>query len=317
MKSHSERLVSFSLRIDKSPPGAKRLKHPDSTAHQAWLSSQCLSRLLKALPESCIDVELDTKTREMDDLSHAHPEHPEDSEHLHSTPDHLCLVLREMIPRLRHFRLRTRSLCPDLLLLGPGDKRCFAIAPRLRSMTICLCLEDGAGYVSLCVSPGAAQIAAGEQGLGLDDNDKLQTRLAETLRAAYRAGAFPQANILQIMNCPCVLRCKCIQEDCISSTTHTLPLRRLWDEPDVFDGRFYVTRNKDDEELFGYIEDVEAILEDGAWRTTSEGHRWSMDYCRSGSLCSTKVLQPQYEKRPQFLDRVARSGLSHRWLDVW
>ncbi|KAL8650772.1 MAG: hypothetical protein Q9210_003630 [Variospora velana] len=247
IKSQSRHLVSFSLRINKSPPGGMT----NSTPLKAWMSTQCLSRLLKALPESCIDIELDTKAREMDDLSRSHPEEPAPPE---SGPDHLCVVLRNMIPRLRHFRLRMKSLCPDLVSLGARGEHRFAIARRLRSMTISLCLEDNAGRVYPCVGHTAAQIAAGAQDLDLDirDNNRLQARLIETLQAAYKTGALPQANIIQVMDFRHgngFSRSLYVQQDCISSTSHTLPLREVWDEPRVDDGSIYVARNRADEEI--------------------------------------------------------------------
>jgi hypothetical protein len=64
------------------------------------LSSGLIAPVIKALPETCINLELDTRGHDA-----------------FGNGTHLCEPLAEIMPRLRHLRLRLYRFCPALL--GP------------------------------------------------------------------------------------------------------------------------------------------------------------------------------------------------------
>ncbi len=68
--------------------------------------------ILQSLPATCVNVEIDSSGYDL-----PHPE-----------SDHLCDILRQIIPRLRHLSLRLRHLCPAIL--GSG---CYCGRGRMKS----------------------------------------------------------------------------------------------------------------------------------------------------------------------------------------
>ncbi|KAJ9267277.1 hypothetical protein DTO195F2_510 [Paecilomyces variotii] len=63
-----------------------------------WLSRPLLGVVIKALPETCINLEIDTGGCDQDGPGSSH----------------LCEILAGVIPRLHHLRLRLRRMCPAL-----------------------------------------------------------------------------------------------------------------------------------------------------------------------------------------------------------
>lgn len=104
-----------------------------------FISRRTIRAFLEALPPSCKNLELDTNGWEMgrDDL-------------LDFDENHLCPVIRTLVPRLNHLRLRLGSICNEIICHAkggehegadgpPDDHSQISIsAPRLRSLCISL-----------------------------------------------------------------------------------------------------------------------------------------------------------------------------------
>lgn len=69
-----------------------------------WIPRPEIAQLIKALPEACVNLELDTWGKD----------------YFEPGSGHICDTLRGMLPRLRHLRLRLSTLCPAIL--GNGFK---------------------------------------------------------------------------------------------------------------------------------------------------------------------------------------------------
>ncbi|KAL8918375.1 MAG: hypothetical protein Q9208_007394 [Pyrenodesmia sp. 3 TL-2023] len=286
-------LMSFSLRIDRPFSGVM----PQGHSHDprgARMGSRILGQILDALPVSCVDLELDTKALVQKEES---PEYPAVGS------DHLCIKLRNLLPRLRHVRLRM-TVCPSFLRSGSE----FVKAPRLLSLIINL-------NVGWTILHGVSECFMGmgndsRAELTYDDGRKIQSLLSRELQLAHNAGNFPQARAILLMNlldAPGVGTDHFQQHDIVQSITHFLPFKFVWVEDRTPTGIFVIRDRFDNERIASSMDAGETMLEDpcGLWFTTIEGDRWSADFRRSGCRRSAILLQPRLETRAQFLARHA------------
>ena len=313
---HMRNLVSFSLRISKLPLNGET-SETEAHYNEPWgvcISTSILERLLKALPEACIDLELDTKGREDEADCRFWP----------GTYDsaHLCLTLQNILPRLRHFRLRLKSLCPSLFTSKAfeGESRSVR-APGLLSMTINLNLEPNDWGAALCAGRGSPG-GAGDERDGESDDDpkhygrKVQARLCKALQRAHQAAAFPQAKTLQLVNLLQGGRHAyefSLQQDIVKNRAHILPFRLIWVQDGRGDDGIFFVRDRHDQVFLGFLDPMDDRIEDGAWITTVEGYRWSTDFRRSGYARLAVGLESQYETRAQFYDRCGNQPWDEFW----
>ena len=137
-------LTSFSLQIARLPEGGRTADQHNSPAG-AWMRSATLKRLLESLPTSCTALELDTRGRDDAPVCGYRGELPS---------FHLCPVIRSLLPRLKHLRLRLGRLCPELFTLEANSINVERIeATSLRSLSINLNLLPDAMGVVQCPPP--------------------------------------------------------------------------------------------------------------------------------------------------------------------
>lgn len=137
-------LKTFSLFVSM-PNLARRRPRLDYIGFR--IDNEVLGQLLRALPTSCVNLELDT------DMSNWSPE---------DKPHHVCSDLWHVLPQMRHVKLRMQSLCsrmlyinhedpddratqPDLTSLEQLDERRLVKADQLRTLSICTRSRTGAG----------------------------------------------------------------------------------------------------------------------------------------------------------------------------
>lgn len=121
-------LQSFSLTV--SPEG-QRGYHLD-------ISQPALAAILKALPQSCVNLDFDT-----DGLDHTNG---------FGEPVHLCDSIRAILPRMRHVRLHLRSMCATLVgTISDGNNELTPVPlPELRTLLI-VCKQTYANAPVCCV----------------------------------------------------------------------------------------------------------------------------------------------------------------------
>lgn len=290
-------LVSFSLRINKYIPLDHDREILYNEPHGAYMRSHTLACLLRALPRCCVDLELDTRGR--DDEEYFFHETT-----VMRTSEHLCVVLRELLPRLRHLHLRLGWCCPDLLISASKGESYLLEAPNLLSLVLNLNTQPHSGGPDICQSFQSREKIDAPFYRGR----KLQACIEPVLINAIQDGAFPRAYQIQLM---ILLGSQgrdyshFIQQDFITQTSYTLPFRLIWFECE-YEDREYMARTRSNQEMFGNFgskQDLEDEVEGTIWSTTAEGYRWSADFYRTGDrqLASTKA--PEVETRSEFLDR--------------
>ena len=294
VRSDMTGLVSFSLCIHKFTPGGRTSKHmagPLEGPQGAWVKTGTIASLLTALPSSCVDLELDTRGREDDRACDFYPVYG-------ST--HLCPIVRGLLPRLRHLRLRLGTLCSHLLLAPSTDglEHTYTQAAGLLTLVINLNIEPNSGRT---LRYAEIQSDDHERDYGL-----LQKGLGKVLRDAYKANGFPRARAIQTMDIHRSERQQhdhATQQDIVTDKTHILPFRKLWIEDSKLDNETFVGHNAADEEFFGIMTELEQIQEDSIWVTTVDGDRWSMDFRSLASQRLASLHAPQFETRAEFLER--------------
>jgi len=290
IRSNMTGLVSFSLCVSKFPPGGRTGEYW-SDPSGAWVKTGTIADLLHAIPRSCVDLELDTRGREDDRACNFCPVYG-------ST--HLCPVIRGLLPRLRHVRLRLGTLCSRLFLAprDEGVEHTYTQAAALLSLTVNLNIEPNSGRT---LRYAVIQSDDHERDYGL-----LQKGLGKVLRDAYKANAFPRARAIQTMDIHRSERRQhdhATQQDIIEDRTYLLPFRKLWIDDGTLDDETFVGHNAADEEFFGTMTELEPILEDSAWVTTVDGDRWSSDLQSSASHRVASLRAPRFETRAEFLGR--------------
>ena len=103
------------------------------------MRSGSLAGILNSLPQSCMSLELklDTKGRDDDPLCGFFDT---------GASSHLCMTIRQLLPRLRHLRLRLGSICPSLLCVQTQEDK-----SELRTFTISLYFWPDSTSVEKCV----------------------------------------------------------------------------------------------------------------------------------------------------------------------
>lgn len=294
-------LMSFSLCISKFPAGGRTRGHW-SSPQGAWVKTGTIAALLAALPLSCVNLELDTRGREDDRACGFYPVYG-------ST--HLCPTIRDLLPRLRHLRLRLGTLCSHLFLAPHDDGDTYTPVASLLSLTINLNIEpDSSRNVYYAQSPSDDH----ERDYGL-----LQKGLGKLFRDAYEAHAFPLARAIQTMDLHSSKRRQhdhSSQQGIIEDVTHLLPFRKVCIKDGTHDEETFMGRNVKDEAFFGVMSELEPMLEDSAWVTTADGERWSPDFRALAAQRSASLRAPRVETRAGFLERC-ESGFEAWAVGAW
>lgn len=297
IQNHMKSLISFSLRINKFPPGGMAPEHSNEP-RGAYIRTYTLGCLLRALPESCVDVELDTRGRDDEEYAICGTQP--------RTSEHLCPVLRNLLHRLRHLRLRLRTLCSELFFADNGrGNHNVTKASRLQSFAINLNSAPNSLGADVCGSRESKVNSRSPDVYG----ENPQGRLRKALLRAEDEGAFPLAKSVQLMNLlgsSGLQHSHFIQFDVKLRTSSILPFRLVWVTYGYCDDREYFARTKSDEELFGDFgskEDLEDTLEGSAWSTIMGGHRWSTAFHRSGHRELAGFQKLRLETRAQYLER--------------
>ena len=314
IKASMSNLASFSLHVDNYLPEGYPFGSYRENLYVTSLRDLHISKLLEALPKSCSELELDTRGMEVQEP---------DDRRVGSL--HLCPIIRSLLPRLRHLRLRVDTLCSELLLASNTSHVHEIEAPALVSLSInlnhvvpfitqeaCETTHQHA-LTDASLRPTLTQIG---NGLVPDphpywgyDKRELLLGLGNILVQAHKAGTFPKARRIQVMD---LLGSRGMVPvthfallDIIKDRTYELPFRRLFNgESERLENLLIVARNKSDREFFGRWTEIEPILEDSVWVETVEGDRWtkSFKYSREEyDFASVREPRYEYESRKEYL----------------
>jgi hypothetical protein len=169
-----------------------------------WLDISLLGHLLRCLPASCTSLELETSGLDRSPRSVSH---------------HLCPNIWDMLPRLRHLKLRIHTLCsrillhdsedpgnrrnePDLRELRPTDTGDLVQADHLSTLSICIVPRAMAGHGCLTCPERQVMLDRGMDPYHISGGGGYRITpplLASNLVSGHRMGCFPAALKLEVV----------------------------------------------------------------------------------------------------------------------
>ncbi|KEQ66012.1 uncharacterized protein M437DRAFT_63541 [Aureobasidium melanogenum CBS 110374] len=293
------------------------------------IDNEVLGQLLRALPTSCVNLEVDT------DMSNWSSQ---------KKPHHVCSDLWHVLPQMRHVKLRMQSLCsrmlyinhedpddrlaqPDMTRLEQLDEQRIVKADQLRTLNICTRSREGAGPLFVECDFLQRNLDLGVQEPWGRPSTGRTLALAANLAATYRAGGFPNAVQVEISqpwfgmeddeNDPQrkeraqVYRNVMLSRDCMADNTLPQPLRRI-----DGDGKMLAFYDKTDTCMIGKAGDLLHYAEYSVWRETLYGARMP---CCTDSVPSDVRLQAtpsfmsreEWQKQSEFVMIGWREGEDH------
>lgn len=191
LSAHFNRLHTFSLYVEEKHYAGKTEMERYGAG---FLDARVVQQLVKALPESCINLELDTNGREIQ---------------FGPTSPRLCIIIRRMMPRLRHLSLRIKYVCEALGELTSASQHAkFIHAPHLRSLTISFVPRNIPQWFDLMYSRNVCAQSHSSQGDMFEisndgylasHHDQYSSRLAYNLLEAHKQGCFPRIRQLKVV----------------------------------------------------------------------------------------------------------------------
>ncbi|KAI5203679.1 hypothetical protein E4T39_04046 [Aureobasidium subglaciale] len=278
-----------------------------------FLDARVFVELVKSLPETCINLELDTNGREIQ----FGPMSPR-----------ICTMIRDMMPRLRRLSLRVSNICESIVeLVSETHEKNYVQAPNLRSLLVSFEPRSIPHWFDLmyarnvCRTTHSAMSKSVQMSTGspLGGNDESSTlRFAGALQEARQNGAFPQARSIQVVT-PMKIHRRgwawskreddqmMIIRDCVQDKTHALqfiPSNRKFchDKDRALINRHGVFAMGDHEKL-------KVFAEESVWSSTATYHaRLPIDTPEVGfEKCPLKTLSSEKEME-YFVVSLARES---------
>ena len=322
-------LRSFSLRIDKLPQNGRRGEH-HSSPQGAWMRSETLARILESLPQSCTALELDTRGRDDD---------PVCGFFATGASVHICRLIRRVLPRLTHLRLRLGSICSSFFCAQTHRaKETGDLIPELRTLTIALNLAPNSAGVEECegllpeamVSKNPAGDVNSEENNSDDKREDaeteedevapLQTALSRHLRTAILANRFPKATKVQVINLestPVLEFSHVRQQNIIEDETYILPFHLINKEGTCVDDSTFMARNSSDEQMVGSMADLEDWLEAATWVTGRDGDRIPADFGSLVADVGSALRGGVLESKDEYMNRRVKMYVAPWAVEAW
>ena len=228
-----------------------------------WIPRPLITEFVKILPKTCVNVEIDSRGNDYCKPGDAH----------------LCDALREILPRLRHLRLRLSTLCPAILGDGfnpaqSGDMlskfRPVAV-PQLKTLIInCIPRTIFGSQAHIC---GTIQ----ENHYTSYATDLLEARIAivDALCLSKRTLNFSAAECVRVLhalprsNYDRSVYASLVQRNILEDVTWSLPFRNIVGPQK--DG--FLIRTPESLELLSYSWAIEALAEGELWSEVGNGFR--------------------------------------------
>ncbi|KAH0352343.1 hypothetical protein KCU83_g3958, partial [Aureobasidium melanogenum] len=247
------------------------------------IDNEVFGQLLRALPTSCVNLEVDT------DMSNWSPQ---------KKPHHVCSDLWHVLPQMRHVKLRMQSLCSRMLYINhedPDDRAtqtdmtCLDQLDEQRIVKADQLPANLAATYRAGAFPKAVQLEISQPWFGMEDqeNDPQRKERAQVYR-----------NVMLL-------------RDCMADKTLPQPLRRI-----DGDGEMLAFYDKTDTCMVGKADDLLQYAEYSVWRETSYGARMP---CCTDSVPSDVRLQAtpsfmpreEWQKQSDFVMIGWREGEDH------
>lgn len=194
-----------------------------------FLDTRVILELVGSLPESCVNLLLDTNARDIQ---------------FGATSPRMCLLLRDMMPRLRHLALRVSYVCESMIVESHerDEETKYVHAPHLLSLSISFVPREIPHWFDLMYTRNVCKRIHFDATAQLLNDDPLSStgesgtiRFARALQQAYSQGCYPQAENIQIVSPMGIYRRgkawserisdeMILIRDCINDKTHALRL---------------------------------------------------------------------------------------------
>jgi len=275
-------LASFSLLVERSE----------------WrsISRTVILALLNALPESCTNLELDTRGQD----------HREENEQVH-----LCDAIRNILPRMHNVRIRLGAMCCAMFgtgeILGPSAKIFAPITlPKLKSLTVNCVLPLGS-KIQQCGQHDYTTGGKGSQWDGAVAWPSVTNSLARLVEEG--AESFNRTNIY-VMN---GTACNAISQDCQTAIRADMIEKEAWAFPSFFYGAsfgemgsYLMRLNNDLEVVVAKLDDIEVLAEGQLWKDVFGGAR-----------LPAKILDAEKNGLPSFATGCVESPLPIMTTKEW
>ena len=330
MKTSILSLRSFSLRIDKLPEGGRRGEH-HSSPQGAWMRSDTLAEILDSLPQSCTALELDTRGRDDD---------PVCGFFATGASLHLCTSIRQVLPRLRHLRLRLGSICKSFFCARMNRaKETGDPISELRTLILTLNLAPNSAGVEECeyLLPGVtihnnpAENDVNSKEINPDDEREIteteedkgisfQTALSRHIRRAVLEHRFPKATKVQVVD----LESSPVREfshvrhhNIIEDETYILPFHLVDKEGSNVDESTFMAHNCADEQMVGSMADLEDWLEADTWVTGHDGDRIPAEFDSLAIDTGAELRGRKLESKDEYMGRRVKMDVSPWAMEAW
>ena len=271
-----------------------------------WIPRPIIASMIENLSKSCLNIEIDTKGEDR----------------LGTGSLHLCDKIRDVLPRLQHFRVRLGTCCPamfcaSLSIIDTTEDR--SAASSLKTVIVnCATRYPGCG--------GSARLC----GFSEDDPEyhscrrgaapEARVSLGTTLQDLFARGKYPKIERLWLvdfqdhagddLNAYTAFN----RRDVILNKTWAIPFRNIL----AHDRDSILTRTPEMGEVFTFTWGVEQIAEAQTWKETFSGCRFPAATIATGFLqredCRAKPL-PIESVEAFKIRRPKKSCLL--WLNEW
>ena len=276
------RMTTFSLTISS-----------DSYARGFWIPKCTIATIIRALPEACVNLEIDTR----------------DYEGPAPKPVHLCDDICAILPRLQNLRLCLTTICPAIFMddYEPFQSRERqssskpVVAPFLRTFVV-NCLPGSIfayDQVGLC-TPGWSPYQLPQRTWSdyvlyyFEHSEEIVTTIVNALWFGKEIGSFPVAEHVSFLHPGSHGTTASLnRRNILENTTWALPL-----------GQLAIHRTDLDLFFIRTPEDQEVVSDQWTIKALAEGEIWveTMDGCRVPASTVTKKSSVYAKKRLPFVD---------------
>lgn len=235
-----------------------------------WIPRPMIASMVEIVSKSCVSLEIDTKGNDFREPGSAH----------------LCDKIRDILPRLRHFRVRLGTFCSAMFCANKSVNDTIedqTIAPSLETVIVnCVTLFPGRG--------GPARVCG-----FLDEHQyyrryynvpEARVSLATTLRDLVVHGKFPKIESLWLIdmqyddNDDSSVYLAYNRRDILLNKTWAIPFRNILG----LERDSVLTRTPEVHEAFSYQWAVEELAEARMWKETWSGCRMPAATIAAGYL---------------------------------
>lgn len=220
-----------------------------------WVPRPLLARLVDALPQSCVNLEIDTSGMDFYAPGSAH----------------LCDNIRAFLPRARNLRIRLSTLCHAMLKAAPTPPEPMEYPLNLETLVINCIPRTIYGSQSLA----CGSFSETRSTYFRNDGTEASTFLAATLASMNSRAELPSAKCLRIVDAPAHDEDRSVyatlnRRDVIDDLSWSMPFRDIG----PFGARDgFLMRTVDRGEVISFPWALEVLAEGQPWIEKPGGHR--------------------------------------------